>query len=339
MLEENLKAEYFVRLGHGKFVSYEVSRRHIAAEINNMAQEQMIPHILSLAKQSKWTDWDHTIDLDLKWKEVMYGMSPSTLSFVLNSIQDTLPDPANLRRWNAAIEPACGLCGWKNVSHVHILCGCKVAIDQGRVSYRHDSVLKVIHDSLSRKINNSAESQHPTNSVSSPAQMYDNFVKKGVRHKDKKDKKTVSGILDTASDWTCQIDLRSSQAHFPPSIWTTSERPDIVIFSPLSKQVIILELTSPAEENMEKWREQKMTKYEKLVEQIRHGTSWKPHLFTVEVGARGFVSKRACHVWSRLGLSAKDGHTLNKDLSRMAIRCSHFIWICRDTFAWSPPSN
>ena len=51
----------------------------------------MIPHILNLAEQRKWTQWDDVIDLDIKWKEILYGMSPSMLSFIVNSIQNTLP--------------------------------------------------------------------------------------------------------------------------------------------------------------------------------------------------------------------------------------------------------
>ena len=51
--------------------------------MNAINEEAMIPHILSLADQSRWTKWDEVIELDLKWKEIMYGMSPSMLSFIL----------------------------------------------------------------------------------------------------------------------------------------------------------------------------------------------------------------------------------------------------------------
>ena len=106
-----------------------------------MKEEDMIPPILSLAEQSKWTKWDEVINLDLKWKEIMYGMSPSMLSFILNSVQDTLPHPVNLRRWKIDTQASCKLCGWKNAGFTHILCGCKVALEQGRISYRNDSIL------------------------------------------------------------------------------------------------------------------------------------------------------------------------------------------------------
>ena len=50
----------------------------------------------------------------------------------------------------------------------------------------------------------------------------------------------------------------------------------------MAKVVAILELTSPVEENIEKWREVKATKYERIA---------------VEVGARGFIAKISTIVW------------------------------------------
>ena len=317
-------------LGHGTYRHYEVSRKHIAAEINNMAQEQMIPHILSLAIQSKWKEWDNVIDLDLKWKEVLYAISPSTLKFILNSIQDTLPDPANLRRWSAVVEPACGLCGWKNVGHVHILCGCKVALEQGRVSFRHDSILKIISQALTEKIKIAATTEK-RKSVSIE------FVRKGARKKKDEEKAKPPSILDSSHDWVIQVDYKKHQTPFPASIYLTEERPDIVVYSESSKQVILIELTCPAEENIEKWRERKLTKYEELAAKIKESSQWKPHVFTIEVGARGFVCKRTNAILSRFGCSAKEIQKLTKDMSRMAIRCSHFIWICRDIKTWTTP--
>ena len=145
------------------------------------------------------------------------------------------------------------------------------------------------------------------------------------------------GVIDAATDWVILVDLRKQQTHFPPHIITTADRPDIVMYSDQAKVVVLIELTSPAEENLEKWREVKLTKYEKLAENIRGGGVWKVFVFTIEAGARGFVAKRAGYVWRRLGLTEKEGRTLSQKISRTAIRCSHFIWICRNTKEWRSP--
>ena len=317
-------------LGHNVYIDNPVERKELTAEVTTMGEEEMIPHILSLAEQSKWTLWDNIIDLDMKWKEILYGMSPSMLSFILNSIQNTLPHPVNMRRWKIDSEAVCGLCGWKNAGLPHILAGCRIALEQGRISYRHDSILKVIEDSLKTKAS-TVKKICPLKTGLEPV----SFIKKGQRTR--KDREVKTGLLDTATDLVVQIDLRQKVSHFPPHITTTSDRPYLVLYSNITKVVIMIELTSPVEDNLEKWRVVKSTKYEKLAESIRDGGDWKAFVFTVEVGARGFVANKTAGVLRRLGLSEKDGRNLTKKISRTAIRSSHFIWICRNTKEWSSP--
>ena len=317
-------------LGHDRFVSKPTMRKDLTAEVRDMIDEERLPHILSLIKQSKWLEWDQVIDLDLKWKEVMYAMSPSSISFVLNAIQDTLPDPANLRRWCPSKSHECGLCKWKNVTHVHILCGCKVALEQGRISFRHDSLLKLIFRYLQGKVE-AVKNKTPTINNKSI-----NFVKAKGKAVYKK-KSDHTGLLDLANDWHCNIDLRKKQTAFPPHIYLTAERPDIVLYSNNKKHVIMIELTSPVEENMQSWREKKRTKYEKLGDNIRECGEWTVHVFTIEVGARGFVGRSVVASGLRLGMDYKTASSLAKELSRLAIRCSHFIWLNRNNTGWESP--
>ena len=259
----------------------------------------------------------------------MYALSPSTLSFIINSIQQTLPDPRNLKRWKIMTEAVCSLCNWKNVTHIHILCSCKVALEEGRISFRHDSILKVLHDALEVKI------EDVKNGGKVPVVAGIQFVKAGKRmSKDLAKKK--GGLIDAANDWTISVDYRSAQAQFPAEIWVTKERPDIVLYSNVMKIVIMLELTAPAEENIAEWKVKKKQKYEKLATQIRDGTTWTPHVFTIEVGARGFVASSVQSVLCRLGI--KDNQLINH-MSRTSIRASHFIWINRDNPNWKRPST
>ena len=44
-------------------------------------------------------------------------------------------------------------------------------------------------------------------------------------------------LLDFANDWKMQIDLNDNKLVFPPVICSTSLRPDIVLWSPLSRTV------------------------------------------------------------------------------------------------------
>ena len=63
------------------------------------------------------------------------------------------------------------------------------------------------------------------------------------------------------SDWKLSVDFYSSLV-FPSFIAITSSRPDIVIYSVLKKIVILIELTSPCEENFEDRHFDKIARYE-----------------------------------------------------------------------------
>src|SRR5689334_21024572 len=53
-------------------------------------------------------DWK--MKQDKSWQALLYQYSQSLLQFVLNSQLNTLPSPANLRRWSANNDAICSLC-------------------------------------------------------------------------------------------------------------------------------------------------------------------------------------------------------------------------------------
>ena len=61
---------------------------------------------------------------------------------------------------------------------------------------------------------------------------------------------------------------------------------------------------------------------------------WTPHLFTIEVGARGFVAKSTIRMFRSLGLSHNTTSKCAKDLSVIAAKCSHAIYVARKCVHW-----
>ena len=307
-----------------------LTKKSIVNRVKQLSDEERIGKVLSLSMQSDWTNWDELVQLDLKWNEIMYGFSPSLLSFWLNSIQNTLPDPTNLRRWGKQKTADCTLCNWKNCTLQHILCSCKVALEQGRISWRHDSILSAItkHIKESRQRSRSASHQQSTTAIK--------FVKQGT--KPQKRKKTITSYWGTQTDWKILMDSRSSQYQVPPSIASTSQRPDICVYSESAKKVCFVELTSPAEENINLWKIKKREKYIDLVEEAK-SNGYSACCRTIEVGARGFVSKSSMSVFSMFGIGFRQKETIRRELSKIAIRCSHFIWISRENRSWSHPNR
>ena len=73
---------------------------------------------------------------------------------------------------------------------------------------------------------------------------------------------------------------------FPQQVAVTQSRPDIVLWSAASRQVVMLELTVPWEERVEEANERKRLKYQQLVEDCQ-SNRYKTWCLPVEVGCRG----------------------------------------------------
>ena len=77
------------------------------------------------------------------YRSIIYDLPRNVLKFLTNASIDTLPTNVNLKRWNKRSSPACGLCGNKETL-LHVLNNCKIMLDQGRYTWRHNSILHSI---------------------------------------------------------------------------------------------------------------------------------------------------------------------------------------------------
>ena len=162
------------------------------------------------------------------------------------------------------------------------------------------------------------------------------FVKEGT--KVKKKKKATCAFWGGFEDWKVLEDTRKRQIQIPPSIASTALRPDICVYSEMAKKVLFIELTSPSEENIQLWKVKKRQKYIGLVEEAK-SNGYTAYCRTIEVGARGFVSSSSMNVFSMMGFSMKKKCELRRIMSKVAIRCSHFIWINRNNKQWNKPDR
>ena len=77
------------------------------------------------------------------WKSFMWDIPQGVLKFAINAGINTLPTLDNLRRWGKRTNDRCPFCG--NVQTLlHVLSNCSIALDQGRYTWRHNSVLMSI---------------------------------------------------------------------------------------------------------------------------------------------------------------------------------------------------
>ena len=97
-----------------------------------------------LQVQSKFKDIVELEPQSNSWNRIISGLPVGQLSFLLRAGADCLPTPLNLRRWKLRVDAACDLCGSPSPTVHHILSGCPTALDQGRLTWRHDSVLNIL---------------------------------------------------------------------------------------------------------------------------------------------------------------------------------------------------
>lgn len=99
---------------------------------------------------------------------------------------------------------------------------------------------------------------------------------------------------------------------------------DSFIISRSKKIFIVLELTVPMEENIERWHQEKFNKYSSLV-----CTGWQVELFMIEVGCRGYIPPRFSSFMRQLGFSSSETRKLRDNIQLVTRKCSYIIWINR----------
>ena len=77
-------------------------------------------------------------------------MRAGTMKFLLNATINTLPTAANLKRWKKSSSDLCKLCKRRETTN-HVLNGCKVSLDTGRFTWRHNCIVNYIVNSVDSK--------------------------------------------------------------------------------------------------------------------------------------------------------------------------------------------
>ena len=83
----------------------------------------------------------------VSWRSYMWDIPQGVLRFAMNAGLNTLPSFDNLKRWGKRVNDRCPFCG--NIQTLaHILSNCSVALEQGRLTWRHNSVLMTLIEGI-----------------------------------------------------------------------------------------------------------------------------------------------------------------------------------------------
>lgn len=106
-----------------------------------------------------------------------------------------------------------------------------------------------------------------------------------------------------------------------------SLRPDIVLWSQDSKQVVLVELTIPWEERMKEAHKRKLGKYQPLILKSQQ-KRWKAWNLPVEVGCRGFPRQSLWRT-GMLGIRGSACKNLVGNITSQAEAASRWLWLRR----------
>ena len=138
----------------------------------------------------------------------------------------------------------------------------------------------------------------------------------------------IKCLLDGCDDWDVSADLPEWDS-YPSKTKETRLRPDIMIHSASTQQLIMVELTVSYENRMEEVHFYKREKYLNLTKALENA-GYKAVVMPVEVGARGFVGSSFYDHLTKLSLCGNKRTKALKLLAEIAENSSRWIWSRRN---------
>ena len=134
-----------------------LKRKQLTREVQRRIQAQTDEYwsgkIRSLIMQGNFLSLLIEEDSNVTWKSYLWNMPRGVVKFALNSSLETLPTADNLKRWGKRASDLCLICNGQGKQTLnHVLSSCNVSLNQGRFTWRHDSVLKTLLAFISGKV-------------------------------------------------------------------------------------------------------------------------------------------------------------------------------------------
>src|SRR3954453_23481902 len=158
-----------------------------------------------------------------------------------------VPAPSSLsdmlKLWGLIPKATCPLCSHPQCTLHHILVNCPFALNQGRYTWRHDSVLANLEPAHSKLITDSNKKKAVHNADAVRNSFLHSFVRAGNPSIARQKKPVNQCLLSCANDWQLLVDFNHKKAVFPPFICSTNLRPDVMVWSRMSRRILLRRLT------------------------------------------------------------------------------------------------
>ena len=115
-------------------------RYMVINEIRLIEDSRRVQKAVQQPQQGHWANWDNAQQKSITRNDIWH-ITPLRISFLIRSVYDLLPSNANLVRWGKKEDPTFPLCQGRQTTE-HVLSSCKIALSQGRYTWRQNRVLQ-----------------------------------------------------------------------------------------------------------------------------------------------------------------------------------------------------
>ena len=113
----------------------------VKRSIQEEVKEKWNNSVRKLTLQGEFTKLLIEENESVTWQSIIRKMPRNVMSFAARMSTNSLATPSNLVRWGKRRMGTCPLCSYPNATLAHITNVCPVSLNQGRFTWRHDSVL------------------------------------------------------------------------------------------------------------------------------------------------------------------------------------------------------
>ena len=121
--------------------------KDVLSTIRKQHEDKLNHHLISQGSFFSNVMKYSTISFNSIWSSVQSKLPKNIFNFTIRYINNTLPTRKNLHKWGVSTTSECAFC-LSPESPLHIVAGCKTYLNEGRFTWRHDSVLNLIASTL-----------------------------------------------------------------------------------------------------------------------------------------------------------------------------------------------
>ena len=256
--------------------------------------------VRKLTMQGDFTNLLIEEETSVTWQSIARKMPRNVMAFAARLATNSLASPDNLKRWGKRKMGRCPLCSAPNATLAHITNMCTVALNQGRFTWRHDSVL-----------------HHLTKVIKTL---------------------TTCGTEVFADLPNLRINGGTIPADILVSVGEGS-KPDLVVIDRTNKRIALLELTCSLPRSSDKAHMMKNAKYAQLSLDLEE-QGFQVFLMPFEVMSSGHIAKpcksNVISTLRQFNIKLKANVFVN--LAKIALLCTMSVFHAYQVQEWvSPP--